>query len=250
MPPGSLRPLALLLLLAACDRPAEPVSASAQKTGQQAGTGAIAGVVRYLGPDLDRPVTMDEPLCRSLHETPVDSGAVERGADGGLANVLVYVDGGPEEGAILTGGPPPEQPVEIREEGCMVEPRLSAAVVGQPVRVVNLDPTLHSVRLLSDANRDVTRDLPFRQQSLEVTFETPEVAIAVRCAVHPWARGWLAILPHRYFAVTGLDGGFSIGGLPPGTYTVAFWHELLGTKRETVHVSRTHTDRLEVLLGH
>lgn len=234
--------LAPLLLLAACDPSAERGAGSAQ--GQ--GTGAVAGTVYYGGPDSDRPLSMDEPLCRGLHRAPVDSGVVERGPDGGLANVLVYVDWSGEGGGHLDGGPAPDRPVTIRQEGCLIEPRLATALVGQPVRFVNRDPTLHSLRLLADVNRDLARDLPFRDQFLEVRFEQPEVAIAVRCGVHSWARGWLAVLPHPRFAVTGTDGEFTIGGLDPGTYTLAFWHELLGTQHHTVRVSRGRTDRLEV----
>lgn len=246
MPRGSPHLVASLLLLAACDPSADRAPSANAGTALGRATGAVAGVVRYGGPDSDRTVSMDEPLCRGLHRAPVDSGVIERGPHGGLANVLVYVDEGGEAEGRLAGEAAPEWPVTIRHEGCLIEPRVAVAVVGQPVRFVNRDPTFHSLRLLADVNRNLARDLPFRDQSVEVRFERSEVAIAVRCGVHPWARGWLAVLPHRGFAVTGADGDFTIGGLEPGTYTLAFWHELLGTRSRTVRVSRGRTDRLEV----
>lgn len=238
--------LAPLLLLAACDPAADRAPARGAEEAPQERTGAVAGVVRYLGPDPDRPVVMDEPLCRGLHEKPVDSGAIRRGPENGLANVLVYLDWRTGEGPGLAGGPPPEEPVTFRQEGCLIEPRVAAAFVGQRVRFVNRDPTLHTIRVVAGTNPDVARDLPFRDQVLEVSFERPEVPLAVRCAVHPWARGWLAVLPHRHAAVTGADGGFELRDLPPGTYRLAFWHELLGTQSHPVRVSRGRTDRVLV----
>lgn len=244
MPRSSPHLLAPLLLLAACDPGADRGPASRAEESLSTGTGSVTGVVRYLGPDPDRPVSMDEPLCRSLHPEPVDSGVVQRGPEGGLANVLVFIDWRSGDGTKLAGGRVPERPVTVRHEGCLIAPRVAAAMVGQGVRFVNRDPTLHSLRLLAEDNRDVARDLPFRNQALEVELERPEVAVAVRCAVHPWARGWLAALPHRHATVTGPDGEFVVGGLPPGTYTVVFWHELLGTESRTVRVSRGGSERL------
>lgn len=246
MSPGFPHLLAPLLLLAACDPVAQPRPASEADEEPASATGAVAGVVRYLGPDPDRPVTMDEPLCRGLRPGPLDSGVIQRGPENGLANVLVYLDWKTGSGRDLPRGPVPEQPVGFRHEACLIEPRVAAATVGQRVRVVNRDPTLHSIRVLADHHRDVARDLPFRDQELDLAFDRPEVAVALRCGVHPWARAWLAVLPHPHATVTGPEGTFELDGLPPGTYTVELWHELLGTERRTARIGRGQTHRLDV----
>jgi hypothetical protein len=44
----------------------------------------------------------------------------------------------------------------------------------------------------------------------------------------------VAILPHPFHAITGEDGAFTIEGVPPGKYELAFWHEKLG--EQTVEV--------------
>jgi hypothetical protein len=46
---------------------------------------------------------------------------------------------------------------------------------------------------------------------------------------------------HPYFAVTGSDGSFEIKNVPPGSYTIAAWHEKLGTKDKTVALSPSGT---------
>ena len=35
---------------------------------------------------------------------------------------------------------------------------------------------------------------------------------------------------HPFFAVSGEDGTFEIGGLPAGSYTLEAWHETLGAR--------------------
>jgi len=49
-------------------------------------------------------------------------------------------------------------------------------------------------------------------------------------------RGWLVVLDHPYAAVTGADGHFAIADVPPGDYTVAVWHEVLGRMERPVTV--------------
>ncbi len=64
----------------------------------------------------------------------------------------------------------------------------------------------------------------------------PEVMIHVKCDVHPWMSGYVGVLEHPFFAVTGKDGTFTIEGLPPGEYTVEAWQEKLGAQTAKVKV--------------
>ncbi|MCZ6916612.1 MAG: prealbumin-like fold domain-containing protein [Gemmatimonadetes bacterium] len=59
----------------------------------------------------------------------------------------------------------------------------------------------------------------------------------VKCDIHGWMSGVLAVFDHPFFAVTGDDGTFSLDGLPPGDYVVEAWHEILGTQVHTVSVT-------------
>jgi hypothetical protein len=72
--------------------------------------------------------------------------------------------------------------------------------------------------------------------TMEDSFAREEIAIPVKCNVHPWMRGYIAVFKHPYFAVTGKDGSFDISNLPPGTYTIKAWHEKLGTSTQTVTI--------------
>ena len=59
-----------------------------------------------------------------------------------------------------------------------------------------------------------------------------------KCDVHGWMNAYAGVLDHPYFAVTKPDGTFSIPNLPPGTYTLAAWHEKLGTQTLQRHGGR------------
>ena len=48
--------------------------------------------------------------------------------------------------------------------------------------------------------------------------------------------GVVAVLDNPYFAVTDATGSFSLEQVPPGTYTIAAWHERLGEKVQSVTI--------------
>jgi hypothetical protein len=69
------------------------------------------------------------------------------------------------------------------------------------------------------------------------TAKEAETVIPFKCDVHGWMNAYVGVLEHPYFAVSKADGTFSIPNLPPGTYTLAAWHERLGTQTQSVTVA-------------
>ena len=67
-------------------------------------------------------------------------------------------------------------------------------------------------------------------------FARGEVAIPVKCNVHPWMKGYIAVFKHPYFAVTAKDGKFDLKNLPPGTYTIEAWQEKYGRVDQQVTI--------------
>jgi hypothetical protein len=80
---------------------------------------------------------------------------------------------------------------------------------------------------------------------LEQAFAREEVSILVKCNVHPWMKGYIAVFKHPYFGVSDKNGDFELKGLPPGTYTITAWQEKLGTKTQKVTVGAGEAKTLD-----
>lgn len=131
----------------------------------------------------------------------------------------------------------PDVPVEVDQRGCVYEPRIHGVRVGQEVVFVNSDPMFHNVRTDSTANPSFNINMPAKDQRESKVFRRPERMVAARCDVHPWMVSHIGVVEHPWFAITDADGRFSLDGLPPGTYTVTVWHEVLGEKTAQATVS-------------
>lgn len=194
--------------------------------------GTIAGIVTYVGtPPALRPIDMSAaPACVKANPAPVVPPEVVTGANGALANVVVYV----KAGLGRYRYPAPHTPVVLDQKDCMYTPHVLAIMVGQPFSVANSDPTMHNVHVMSRHNRQWSSSQPVGSAPLKSTFERPEFAIPVLCNIHPWMRAYVFAFSHPYFAVTSTDGKFAIKNLPPGTYTIEAWHEQHQTIDQTV----------------
>src|SRR6185436_12762175 len=76
---------------------------------------------------------------------------------------------------------------------------------------------------------DGNRTLFAKGSDSTVKVRQASVMMTVKCDVHPWMVGYVGVLPHPFFAVTGADGSFELKNVPPGDYVLEAWHEKLGT---------------------
>ncbi len=192
-------------------------------------TGTITGSVRVDGP-VPPPVTLGgTPECVAEHAGPMVA-ADMLVHDGRLANAFVYVKDGLGNRVFDV----PTDPVVIDQRGCTYEPRVVGVRVGQPIKFVNSDPFLHNVHGMPTTSSAWNFGMSVKGSTRTIHLDRPEVMVSVRCDVHPWMQGWIGVLDHPYFAVTGADGQFVLRDVPPGDYTVAAWHERLGTRESRV----------------
>jgi plastocyanin len=201
--------------------------------------GVIAGRATFQGtPPKNAAINMNsDQLCATAAKGTPTEETVLVGPDGGLQNVFVYIKAG--LGTYVFDAP--AQPGKLAQQGCRYVPHVFGLRVGQPLQIVNDDPTLHNVHIAAKINQERNIGQPLQGQSNTVTFKAPEVMVTFRCDVHNWMNAYAGVVAHPYFAVTGSDGRFQLSDVPPGTYVVEAWQEKYGAQSSDVTIGPKET---------
>lgn len=230
--------LPLFLLLVSCGAPAPDAKKTAATPAffvvDPSTAATVAGRITFTGkaPAAKR-IAMDaEEECEKLHPQPVLEQPVRLDQQGHLADALVYIKTG-LEGKVFAPSP---EVVRIDQRGCQFLPRIVAVRAGQTFAVKNSDPVTHSIHPMPKANRDWNQTQAPGAPDLERRFVRGEIAIPVKCNVHAWMHGNIAVLDHPYYALTDASGAYTLPPLPPGDYTLAVWHETLGEITRPLHL--------------
>jgi plastocyanin len=209
-------------------------NSAAAKVVDPTTAGSVTGSVTLDGkPVPAKPINMSaEPYCQKAHPTPVVPPEVVVDDKGDLANVVVYVKDGLSDYTFNT----PKEPVVLNQQGCMYDPHIIALMTGQTFEVKNDDQTTHNIHPMPKDNREWNKSQPPGATPIDESFGRAEVAIPVKCNVHPWMKSYIFVFKNPYYAVTSKDGKFELKDLPPGTYTIEAWHEKYGTSDQTVTI--------------
>ena len=237
--------LALTAMICISSLKAVKAGPPASVSNTTAGAATLRGVVKFVGaaPKSTTVNMAADQSCAKQHRAPVLSQDVVTDANGGLQNAIVFISDGLGNQTF----DPPSQPVVLTQKGCMYQPHVLAMQANQRLEVVNDDPTSHNIHPIPANNREWNKSEPPNSKT-EETFSRAEIAIPVKCNIHPWMHGYVAVFKHPYFAVTGKDGSFDLSSLPPGTYTVEAWHEKLGTSTQQITVGANETKAVNLVL--
>ena len=222
------------------ETPAE--SAAAPAGGGQkvdpATAGDVNGVVAFEGTaPKNEPIKMNaDPVCVKANATP-QAQETYMVTDGKLENVFVYV----KDGLGAYSFDAPTTTLTFDQKNCRYHPHVFGVRVGQPVEIMNSDPTLHNIHALPKDNAEFNNGQPIQGMKMTHTFTAKEVMVPFKCDVHGWMNAYVGVMDHPFFAVTDKDGKFSLKGLPPGTYTIEAWHEKLGVQTATVTLGAKET---------
>jgi hypothetical protein len=210
--------------------PAEfPVKADSQAT--------ITGRVAFTGakPVMARIDMSEEATCAQKHPQGAFNESVVVNGNNTLRNVYVYVKSGLPAGMRF---PVPAEHVTLNQDGCQYKPHVFGVQAGQMIDIKNSDGILHNIKAMPVTNRPFNISQPTTMTTSRAFSdpEPPPAPIPLQCNVHSWMNGFVGVLSHPYFAVTGDDGTFSIGKLPPGTYVIEAWQEHYPAQQQTVTV--------------
>ena len=223
--------LALLALGSACSKtdnnagPANEPTATGKTPPSNGGT--VSGTIAYTGtaPAPKKIDTSADPVCGQKNPNLSTEDTVV--TNGKLANVFVYIkDGAATDGTKVDGYAwPAPAAATLDQNGCHYRPHVIGLMTGQKLSITNSDPTQHNIHPTPKNNPEWNQTQPNGAPPIEKSFARAEVLIPVKCNQHPWMKSYIGVLKHPLFAVSAEDGTFTIKNVPPGTYTVAAWHE-------------------------
>jgi plastocyanin len=224
------------LLLNAGSSVAQYRESPVENAGRIAGRVTVTGTVEPLAP---LPVFKHHEVCGN---TVPDERLLTDGK-GGLRNAVVYLTG-------VSAGKPiaRDQTVKLDNAHCAFVPHVLTASVGQELEIHNSDPILHDAHALIGAQTLFNVAIP-KGRTVKRPLAVPGLA-RITCNVrHTWMSAYLFIGENPYHTVSGANGDFSITDVPPGSYTLHVWHELLGSVEHQVTVEPGKTTTVDVQLA-
>lgn len=196
--------------------------------------GDVTGLVRFDGapPKLLPIDTKADPYCKTIHgENPIFTDEATIGPNGEFAYIFAWI-ANPPPGEY----PVPAEPVTLDQYGCRYSMPVFGMRVGQSLQFTNSDNTTHNVRGFPRHNRTFNFGQPPGLAPRSRVLDKAEMPLKIKCDVHAWMKSHCFVMEHPFFAVSGLDGNFTIKDVPPGTYTLKVWHERLGELQQEITV--------------
>ena len=191
--------------------------------------GTITGRISYDGtpPKPEKvTITQDPGTCgtsRELDEWQVSS-------SGGVKDTVVYL-------VDIKSGKKMDLPAkpELDQKGCRYEPHMQVIGKNATLGVKNSDPILHNIHSYQEGRTILNIAEP--KQGMVVEKKMSKAGgESLKCDVHNFMRGGLFVADNPYAVVTDADGKYEIKDVPPGTYQIATFHEVAGTKMGSVTV--------------
>ena len=196
--------------------------------------GRIVGTVSFVG-DVPAPakllVDKDQEVCG---HGKVPEVLLISAKNKGINNAVVSIADIEKGGAIAM----PETNPKLDQKGCVFAPHVLILPAGGRIDILNNDGILHNIHTYSIENPAFNKAQPKFKKKLTTRptdFEFPET-IPIRCDAHGWMSAWIVVAEHPYYAITDEAGSFQIPDVPPGTYTLRYWHESLGKQEKKITV--------------
>ncbi len=230
--------------------PKEPEPAAERLASYDGPTGTISGKVLWQGelPE-QRMIKVERAEDHECCGTEKASRVLRVDPESrGVHDVVVSI-------ANITKGKPntkPEKVPRITQKGCYFDPHVLIIPPETTVEVTNEDGILHNIHTVPIENDSFNKGQPGDVKKMEISggdyLWTPEF-VRVKCDVHSWMGAWIVVAEHAYYASTDEKGAFELRDVPPGEYTLRFWHETVGEKTKEVTVEAGQEASVTLELG-
>jgi hypothetical protein len=203
--------------------------AQAYDEGPVTGGGSITGKVSFNGTVPTRKIipTKDVEVCGG----PREEALMRVGPDKAVERAVVYLVDVAKGKAWPAGAKTPE----LDNVKCAFSPDVQVIRAGA-LDVVNSDPVLHNTHGYYDKRTAFNLALPNQAQRIPTELKRTG-AVRVDCDAHGWMEGWIYVVDNPYYAVTGVDGKFTIPDVPAGNYTLVAVQPFTGPMQQPVVVA-------------
>ena len=184
-------------------------------TSAAAQTGSVTGTVMTAtkSPLVPIRVTIDQKICGN--QLPDESVVVD--AQGRLANAVIELIGVRRAATAEA---------VVMNEQCRFSPRVQVVGPKASIRTSSKDAVLHTTQAQLENGRTLF-NVALPVPGISITRSVGAAGIVrLNCNTHPWMRGWTIVTEHAA-SISSADGRFSIDQVPPGTYELRVWHEVL-----------------------
>jgi plastocyanin len=149
---------------------------------------------------------------------------------GDLGNTVIYLD------IPASMRPKVETTTDrIALQSRQFSPHVRIVTPGSKIDFPNQDPFSHNV--FSKATQGpFDTDVFGRGKTKSTVFKQAGI-YPLYCNVHPRMTAFVVTVNTPYYAQAGADGRFSIGNVPPGTYTIHVWHERAAEQTASITVA-------------
>jgi hypothetical protein len=204
------------------------------------GGGKIEGKVTFLGEVPIKKIVpnKDVEVCGG----PRDEPQMTVGADKGVKDVIIYLKG------VAKGKDWPKQdkPPTLDQEKCVFKTVAQVMHPGE-FNIVNSDPVLHTTHGYYGGRNAFNIAIPEKGITVKRALPIPGL-IRIQCDTHNWMHSQLLVAENPYYAVTAADGTFSIGDVPPGTYTLVAFQRYTGPLETPVTIKGGDAVKLPIEL--
>jgi hypothetical protein len=203
--------------------------AQAYDEGPVTGGGSITGKVTFNGTVPTRKIipTKDVEVCGE----PREEALMRVGPDKAVERAVVYLVDVAKGKPWPAGGKTPE----LDQVKCAFSPDVQVIRAGA-LDVINSDPILHNTHGYYDKRTAFNLALPNQGQHIPTELKRAGV-VRIDCDAHGWMEGWIYVVDNPYYAVTGVDGKFTIPDVPAGNYMLVAVQPFTGPMQQPVVVA-------------
>jgi len=180
--------------------------------------------------------TKDKEVCGG----PRDEPQIRVGPDKGVQDAVVYLKEVPKGKA---WGSPDKVPV-LDQEKCIFKPAIQVVRPGV-MNVTSSDPVLHNTHGFYGKRTAFNHAIP--DKGVMIPTDLPRSGmVRVECDAHGWMLAHIYVADSPYYALTGPDGSFSIGDVPPGSYTLVATQHFAGDTETPVTVKGGDSTKVNI----